>query len=125
MNIEGIGSDIVETRRIKKAIQRQKEVFIKRIFTADEISYSKRYKDSFIHFAGRFAAKEAVVKALGTGFSSKISWQDISISNDEKGKPQVNFSERINKLFNTPQILLSISHCQEYAMAVAILIKIN
>ena len=122
-NIEGVGSDIVEVKRIKQAIKRQKKAFIEKVFTKEEINYSKKFKDSFIHFAGRFAAKEAIVKALGVGFSSKISWQDISISNDEMGKPQVAFSSKVNKKFHHPKILLSISHCHEYAMAVALLLR--
>ena len=122
-NIEGIGSDIIEVERIKKAIKRQKKAFIEKVFTKQEIQYAKKFKDSFIHFAGRFAAKEAIVKALGVGFSSNISWQDICISNDEMGKPQVTFSSKVNKRFHNPKILLSISHCHEYAMAVALFFK--
>jgi len=122
-NIEGIGSDIIEVKRIKQAIQRQKKAFIEKIFTKQEITYANKFKNSSIPYAGRFAAKEAIVKALGVGFNAKISWLDISISNDDIGKPIVTFSERVNKIFNHPKILLSISHCHEYAMAVAILVR--
>lgn len=118
--IVGIGNDIVEVDRLKKAIQRQGQKFLDRIYTEAEQTYCLRYQESARHFAGRFAAKEAIVKALGTGFREGITWQDIEIVNDSQGKPIVRLSESVNKIFNDPEILLSISHCHAYAMATAL-----
>lgn len=116
----GVGNDIVEIERIRDSIQDHGSRFLERIFTEKERSYCLKHKDSAPHFAARFSAKEAVSKALGVGLGEQVSWQDIEIINDEKGKPQVFLSARIKTSFNTPKILLSISHCKLYVTAVAI-----
>ncbi len=112
--ILGTGVDIVEVKRIKAAIERQGEAFIKRVFTPAEISYIKKYKFPFPHYAGRFAAKEAIFKAMG---NPKLSWQDISIVNDVDGKPLCHYT---NKKYQH-RILISISHEKNYAVAQAII----
>ncbi len=116
----GVGNDIIEIERLSKSIERHGLHFLNRLFTQKEQDYCYRYQDPAPHFAGRFAAKEAVVKALGTGFGAHVQWHEIEILNDELGKPVVHFSESINRRFNNPKILLSISHCNAYATAVAI-----
>jgi len=118
--IKGIGNDIVEIARIRTSIQRYSERFLNRLFTQLEQEYCSNRKDPALHFAGRFAAKEAIVKALGTGFSHGISWTDIEIINEASGKPIVSFSNSINELFQFPHVLISISHCHQYATAFAI-----
>jgi holo-[acyl-carrier protein] synthase len=118
--ILGVGSDIIEVSRIEKSIQRYQKKFLDRIFTENEQSYCLRHKDAQRHFAGRFAAKEAIVKALGTGISKSISWLDIEISNDPLGKPLVTFSSHVKEEFHDPSIHISISHCKEYAVAFAV-----
>lgn len=118
--ILGIGNDIVEVERIKAILRRYPQRFMNRIFTSHEQEYCLKRKEPAIHFAGRFAAKEAIVKALGTGFRQGIHWLDIEIKADLKGKPLVYFSENLNHLFNFPFCHLSISHCKYYATAVAI-----
>lgn len=118
--IRGIGNDIIEIERIKKNIEHHGERFLNRIFTQTEQNYCLKHRESARHFAGRFAAKEAIVKALGTGFRSGITWTDIEICNDESGKPSVNFSEKLLHLFGSLRFLVTISHCQSYATAVAI-----
>lgn len=117
---KGLGSDIIEIERIEASIHNHGKRFLDRIFTALEQEYCKKHRDAARHYAGRFAAKEAIVKAFGTGVSESISWLDIEISNDLHGKPCVAFSDKVNSLFNTPRIQLSISHCKNYALAVAI-----
>lgn len=116
----GLGSDIIEIGRIESSIARHNERFLDRLFTEAEKEYCKSHRDAHRHFAGRFAAKEAIVKAFGTGIRDGVNWTDIEILNDAEGKPHVTFSERMNEKFHNPQIQLSISHCKEYAMAVAI-----
>jgi len=118
--IQGLGSDIVSVDRIKKVIDRKKDAFIFHVFTKKEIDYCKKFKKSYLRFAGRFCAKEAIVKALGTGISKNISWQDIEIINDYSGKPIVTLSDRVNEKFNFPKIFISISHTDTTAFAIAI-----
>ena len=79
-----------------------------------------KYQDPALPFAGRFSAKEAIAKALGTGFGKHVSFSDISIVNDEHGRPYPVFSDRFNQIFGAPKILISISHCKAYATAVAV-----
>ena len=99
--ILGIGNDIIEVVRIKTAIERYQQKFLNRLFTPTEQAYCLSRKDSSLHFAGRFAAKEAVSKALGTGFSQGLTWLDIEIYNDPSGKPSVRLSAKANDLFDT------------------------
>lgn len=118
--MQGIGNDIIEIERILKAISRHGKRFLDDVFTQNEQIYCSRYQQPERHYAGRFAAKEAVVKALGTGFSPEITWLDIQVLNDAHGKPCVILSDRLNERFMHPQILLSISHCKTFATAVAV-----
>lgn len=120
MSPAGIGTDIIEIDRIEKAIAKYQQRFLDRIFTQNEQAYCLKHRTASRHFAGRFAAKEAIVKALGTGFHNSVSWLDIEIINDASGKPVVHLSPHLNTLFKHPHILLSISHCHQYATACAI-----
>lgn len=121
-SIQGIGTDIIEVERIKDAIERHGERFLDRLFTEKEQKYCLRYKDAMPHFAGRFAAKEAIVKAFGTGLHAEMSWKEIEIVNDSQGKPEVKLSPRLKKSLKVVHIFLSISHCEAYATATAIVI---
>jgi len=118
--IRGIGNDILEIKRIRNSIHRHGQHFINRIFTQKEQDYCYKFQDSVPHFAGRFTAKEAIAKALGTGFGANLSWLDIEVLNDELGKPIVLFSDTANEKFKSPHILVSISHAQNYATAIAL-----
>lgn len=120
MRILGIGNDIIEVDRIKYNIERYQKRFLNRVFTPYEQEYCLKRKEPSLHFAGRFAAKEAVVKALGTGFSQGLTWIDIEIRNNEKGKPYVFLTPALTALFNSLNLLISISHCHDYATAFAI-----
>jgi holo-[acyl-carrier protein] synthase len=117
--ILGIGTDIIEIKRIQRAIEKYQQKFLSRIFTQAEQKYCLEHQNPYYRFAGRFAAKEAVVKALGTGFGA-LSWCDIEICNNEVGKPYLKFSATFSRLLEDAQISISISHCREYATAVAI-----
>lgn len=118
--ILGIGNDIVEVARIKAVFSRYPRRFLDRIFTSYEQDYCLKRKEPALHLAGRFAAKEAIVKALGTGFSQGLSWLDIEIRNDLQGKPAVFFSLFAKELFGDLKLHISISHCHQYATAFAI-----
>jgi holo-[acyl-carrier protein] synthase len=123
MKIHGIGNDIIEIERIERSIERYGQKFLDRIFTKEEQNYCLKHHHSPRNFAGRFAAKEAVVKALGTGIREGVSWLDIEIINDAEGKPCVSFSTKLQETFPNTQIHLSISHAKQYATAVAILVS--
>ena len=116
-----LGTDIIEIERIKKAVLRQ-PAFCDRILTIREKEYYLLKLDPFPFLAGRFAAKEAVLKCLGSGLRG-LSWQDIEILPDAEGAPIVFLSPNIDKLRldkGINMIKVSISHSREYAMAVAI-----
>lgn len=115
--IIGTGIDIIEISRIAQAISRWGDGFLHHIFTDEEIQYSQKNRFPNQHFAGRFAAKEAVLKAFGK--NSHISWKDIEIINDEDGKPLCRYKDKKFK----SQILISISHSEHYAVASAIIEK--
>ncbi len=118
--LQGLGNDIIEIERIRLSISRHGQHFLNRLFSQREQDYCYKFKDPVPHFAGRFSAKEAVAKALGTGFGSELSWHDIEILTNELGKPIVHLSEVVKKRFNNPQMLVSISHSTSHATAVAI-----
>ena len=117
------GIDIVDCTRLENAIARHGEHFLHRVFTEAELAYCCGRKREIEHLAGRFAAKEAVFKALGTGWVSGISWQDVEVCNNEAGRPHVNLSGRCKEIAGTlgiAGILISISHAGSCAIASAI-----
>ncbi len=126
MNIFGIGTDITECLRIAQMIDRHGELFITRVYTPREIEYCQSRKQATQHFAGRWAAKEAVLKAVGTGWRRGISWRDVEIQNQPTGKPVValygglrDFAEDLG----VNEVLISISHCRSHATAYAIALE--
>lgn len=121
--ILGIGNDIIEVERIKSALEKYQSRFLNRIFTPAEQAYCLQHTEAARHLAGRFAAKESVVKALGIGFRNGVNWTDIEINNDTHGKPLVICSSYLHSLFPSLELLISISHCHHYATAFAMWIK--
>ncbi len=121
--ILGIGNDIVEVARIKGILTRHPQKFLDRVFTPLEQEYCLKKHDPTLHLAGRFAVKEAIVKSLGTGFSQGLSWLDIEIRNDDKGKPIASLSPFALELFGDIVLHISLSHCHHYATAVAVCVK--
>ncbi|WP_319371227.1 holo-ACP synthase [uncultured Ilyobacter sp.] len=119
MEIIGIGNDIVEIDRIKKAIVKNPK-FKEKIYTYEEIDYLEKKSDPYPGYAGRFAAKEAVSKAMGTGVRG-FKLCDIEILNDALGKPEVRFYGVLEEKYKEFRVMLTISHSREYATAVAIL----
>lgn len=125
MDIIGLGTDITECLRIARMIERHGELFINRVYTPDEITYCQSRKQSTQHFTGRWAAKEAILKALGTGWSRGISWRDMEVHNDLSGKPLVAVRGGVRDVceqLGIREIQVSISHCRAYATAVAVAI---
>jgi holo-[acyl-carrier protein] synthase len=119
-SIRGLGVDLIEIERIAQAIARHPTRFLEKLFTPKEIAYCSHYANSAVHFAGRFAGKEAIAKALGTGFGSQLYWQDLEIINNRLGKPEVFFSSAAQARFDHPTILLTISHTKQLATATAL-----
>lgn len=118
--LSGVGTDILEISRFRASFDRYGEKFLQRIFSQREIDHCQKYKDPTPRYAVRFCAKEAVVKALGVGFGKELSFHDIEILNDPHGKPYVTLSVKASAHFNNPTLLLSLSHCRNYATAVVI-----
>ena len=122
MSVMAIGVDIIETERIKKAIEHWGEHFLFRIFTPAEVAYCRAKQQSHYSFAARFAVKEAVIKAIGTGLTSNLRWTSIEIVNDKKGKAEVRLGERVKEVIGNKKILISMSHTHQYAIGEAVLI---
>ena len=123
--IIAIGTDIVEIQRIADAVERQGDKFVQRILTKSEIADYQMRGNSISFLAKRFAAKEAIAKALGTGIGRRISFQHMIISNNAEGAPQVklqdNAAERLKQLDGT-NVLLSLSDEKNYALAYAAIV---
>jgi len=121
--IHGTGVDLIEISRIKNSIQKYSGKFEERVFTSKEIDYCRSKADPFKHFAARFAAKEAVLKSLGTGMAEGITWKDMEILNQESGRPVLSLSGKGRDIFdslNLRNIHISMTHDRQYAVAQAI-----
>lgn len=120
------GIDLVECARIRELADRYGDRFLHRVFTEKELAYCLPRQRKWEHLAGRFAAKEAVLKVLGTGWREKIAWTDIEVTNDPAGQPHValvNEPVEICKKLGIERIIISISHTENYATASAIGLK--
>jgi len=121
--IIGVGTDIFEINRMKKRIEKEPE-FIQSVFTNQEISYCEKFKFKEQNYAARFAAKEAFMKALGTGYNNGISFKDIVISNNSSGKPEITLTGKalgFSIKLNVTDIHVSLSHSKKQAIAIVIL----
>ena len=120
-----LGIDLIEVERIKRALEKWGQVFKNRVFTKREIDYCEnRNVNKYRSYSVRFAAKEAMVKALGTGMSEGMDFKDIEILNNEYGKPYIVLEGKAKEYFsalNGKNISLSISHCKFYAVACVII----
>jgi len=127
MTINGIGIDIVENNRLKKLIKNKQFIF--RVFSKIEIYNSKKIKDKTNYFAKRFAAKESLSKAIGTGFREGLNFKDISIVNDKYGKPNYKLNNKVKKLIyhklkiKNFKISLSLADEKKYSIAFSVIHK--
>jgi holo-[acyl-carrier protein] synthase len=119
--VRGIGVDIIEIGRIQKSIDSFGDGFLARIFTAGEIQYCSSKNNAAQHFAARFAAKEAVSKALSTGWSGDFAWQDVEIMNDTLGQPRVTLYGKLKETLTDSTILVSLSHSDSHVVAMALI----
>lgn len=128
MRIHGIGIDVVEVDRIASAIARHGEPFLARLFTPAERQYCAVQKKPELHYAARFAAKEAVSKALGTGIGAHASWLDMEIVRDSQGAPKLVLTgpaANFARDHGISEIQISLTHAREYAAANAIALQMN
>jgi holo-[acyl-carrier protein] synthase len=121
--IESVGIDLAEIKRIEKAIERYGDRFLGRVFTPWEIQYCLSKINPASSFAGRFAVKEAVFKAIGTGFAEGVKWTSVEVVNDKRGQPTVRLGRGIVNHIGQKKIVISLSHTKEYAVASAVLLS--
>jgi holo-[acyl-carrier protein] synthase len=123
MEIIAHGIDLVDFPRIEEMVKRHGERFLDRIFTAAEQAYAKANKNGIEKLAGRFAAKEAILKLMGTGWRGKIAWTDIEVVNNPAGQPEVTLSGEVEKIadkLGVKHISVSITHTANFAIASAV-----
>jgi holo-[acyl-carrier protein] synthase len=121
--IFGIGTDIIDVKRVEKMLSKGKQ-YLEAVFTEKEINYCENKARKAEHYAARYAAKEAILKAVGTGWRGKLTYHDIEIINDNSGKPQVFVQGEVRNLFDLNKIRttsISLSHTKETAIAFIIL----
>lgn len=121
--IIGLGVDVTEVDRIEAAIDRHGRAFLQRVFTSLEIAYCEKYRNQAERFAGRFAAKEATMKALGTGWSHGVRWVDIEVLREPSGKPNLRLSgasREIADRLGIKNMALTITHSGNTALALVI-----
>ena len=119
-----VGIDIIEIKRIERLFSANED-FLRRIYTEKEVEYCKQKKNKYQHFAARFASKEAMFKALGTGWVGNMKWPDIELLNDEMGRPYLNLYGSVKEMAekkHIDNISVSLSHCKEYAIAQVLLV---
>jgi holo-[acyl-carrier protein] synthase len=122
----GLGCDIVEVNRIREVLERHGERFLDRIFTAEERAYCAGKPHPYQHYAARWAAKEAISKTFTTGIGAELGWKSMSIYHGERAEPLVRLDEKAQALLahiGATHVLVSLSHTDTAAMAVAALVK--
>jgi len=123
MEIIAHGIDLVDFPRIADMVERHGDRFINRVFTAAEQVYARSNRNAVEKYAGRFAAKEAILKLLGTGWRGRIAWTDIEVTNDSAGRPEVTLSGEVKVIadrMRIRQISISITHTANFAIASAV-----
>jgi holo-[acyl-carrier protein] synthase len=118
--IVGMGIDVAEVKRLQLVIELQQSRFLRRVFTLDEVAYCEQFKNKFERYAGRFAAKEAAMKALGTGWSRGVRWVDVEVIRQPGGRPTISLKGEARKIadaLGVKNIALSITHTADQAIA--------
>ena len=124
--IFGIGIDIIEIERIKQSIEKFNDRFLNKIYTQTELDYCQSKKNKYQHYAARFAAKEAIAKALATGWSKGFRWKDIEIFNEKSGMPNVTLQGNLKSFLGDDKLLkITMSHSEHYVTCFAIIYANN
>jgi holo-[acyl-carrier protein] synthase len=121
MNIISIGVDLCDIPRLSKLITEHGDRFLKKVFTASEITYCAQKINGVLNYAARFAAKEALLKALGTGLRAGMNWKDVEVLNDALGKPYFVFYGQIAEYLGGRKVLLSLAHTDDNALAFVVI----
>ncbi len=124
-HILGTGVDIVETARIQDSVEKFGDRFLNRCFWPDEVAYCKSMKFPALHLAARFAAKEAISKAFGTGIGKQLGWKDMEVRKRDSGEPYLVLhgrGEELAQARGVTEVFISLSHCKEYAAAQAVIV---
>jgi len=121
MPVFGIGIDLVNVGRVRAALERYPERFRNRVYTPAEVRFCETLGDKYPSYAGRFAAKEAFSKALGTGLRGAIGWAEIDICDNERTRPTIRVTGQAEKILAGRKVHLSISHLSDYATAVVVI----
>ena len=125
MDVKGIGIDLAKIPRMRRVVERWDERFLRRVFTDEEIAYCRRRRDPIPHFAARFAAKEAALKALGTGLRMGVRWRDLEVRRERGEAPTMVLSGRCRAIAlakGARRVLVSLTHDGDYAVAQVMLV---
>jgi len=124
--VVGLGIDIIEIGRVKKSIDEYGSLFLNKVYTEAEINYCNNKFNKYQHFAARFAAKEAVYKAIASGWKEGLRWKDIEIETEPSGMPKVKPSGKLKSFLSAnKELKISISHSDNYVTCVAIIFNTN
>lgn len=119
--IQGIGIDVVDMKRMEELVGRWGDRFLTKVFTDSELAYARSKKNAIPHFAGRFAVKEAVAKAMATGWAGGFRWKDVEVRNDPSGKPSVLLHGRMKELLAENTVHITLSHSEAVIVACAVI----
>lgn len=119
--VKGIGVDIIEIERIEKSIRESGDHILHKIFTPQEIAYCNSKPKTFQHFAARFAAKEALSKALATGWAGKFNWKDVEVTNESSGQPRIELHGKLQEALAHCSVLVSLSHSESHVVAMIVI----
>lgn len=125
MDVKGIGIDLAKIPRMRRVVERWDERFLRRVFTDEEIAYCRRRRDPIPHFAARFAAKEAALKALGTGLRMGVRWRELEVRRERGEAPTMVLSGRCRAIAlaqGARRVLVSLTHDGDYAVAQVMLV---
>lgn len=123
--IRGVGTDLIECERIARVLERQRDRFLKRVFTEGEREYSMKMKNPVPHLAARFAAKEAVSKCFTTGIGESLGWKSIEVVKGEREQPIIQLDEQglaLLKQVGANDVLVSLAHTENYGLAYAVIV---
>lgn len=124
--VRGVGTDIIECERIAKVFERQKDRFLKRVYTEGEQAYCLKMKNPVPHLAARFAAKEAVSKCFTTGIGDSLGWKSIEVVKGDREEPIIRLDEKGQELLHKlggRDVLVSLSHTENYGLAFAVIVS--
>lgn len=119
--IQGIGVDVVDVERMKLTLEEQGEPFLDKVFTDMEITYCRTRRKPYMHFAARFAAKEAVAKAMRTGWTGAFRWKDVEVVNEANGAPRILLKSEVAEALSKCTVHLSLSHTESTVVALVVI----